>query len=71
MDVFDSCYVYTATEKGRALTYPNQRTRVETGNGVTDLLPFEISLKDDRQVDNAGINVQWNLKNNVNYRGLH
>ena len=61
MDVFDGCYPYTATERGCALTFPNQLTACNRGElGSRDdeakqveLLPLEIDLKKEELVSSC------------------
>lgn len=54
VDVFDGSYVYTATERGCALTYPNQKTpavKSDTESRTAsnkELLPFELDLNESR-----------------------
>ena len=54
MDVFDGSYVYTATERGHALTYPNQRApavKSDTDSSTAsnmELLPFELNLNESK-----------------------
>ena len=61
VDVFDGCYPYTATEKGCALTFPNQLAardseELPSSNGEAahakqaELLPLEIDLKKEELV---------------------
>lgn len=61
VDVFDGCYPYTATERGCALTFPNQLTARDRGElGSRDdeakqveLLPLEIDLKKEELVSSC------------------
>ena len=46
--MFDSACVYAATERGCALTYPNQRVSPLSGEGSSELLSFEINLNEDK-----------------------
>ena len=61
VDVFDSSYIYTATERGYALTYPNEspsddKCALKEGDRESspadaankELLPFQIDLNDSK-----------------------
>ena len=57
VDVFDGSYVYTATERGHALTYPNHKTlshnrlHNEDTTSFSSVLPtFEINLNETKYI---------------------